>query len=248
MSQLFATALLLSVSAGSAGLLTLFNQPPLPQTLKTMTIGQPLVSFGAIEIGAIEIGAIEIGAIEKGLSGYLAQAEASPTPDQSTQSLDEIETAICVNLPDWQRPSESAQAKQLESMPQYAEALQSDPLAEMAKAWWSHDIFSFTTYGLSARTEPLYFSGVWTALDHIWDCYGDDQAEQINQGNLAEIWLLNHQFVGLAWRDDQYTITVEPRDQGLQLVQFRRQENSQTLPLQIVTTTGQELTVMSGDW
>jgi hypothetical protein len=233
MSHLFATALLLSVSAGSAGLLTLFNQPPLPQALNPIAAGQTRVNFDAPEMT---------------LANYLAQVEASPTPDQSPQSSDQISATVCVNLSDWQRPSEIAQAKQLESMPEYAGALQSDPLADIAKAWWGHEIFSFTTYGLSARTEPLYFSGLWTALDNIWDCYDGDQAEQINQGNLAEIWLLNHQLVGLSWQDDQYIVTVEPRDQGLQLVQFPRQENGQTLPLHIVTTTGQELAVMSGDW
>ncbi|MEO1068307.1 MAG: hypothetical protein AAFW95_04210 [Cyanobacteria bacterium J06638_6] len=238
MSHLFATALLLSVSAGSAGLLTLFNQPSSPQALNPIAAGQTLVNFDAPDIS---------------LGSYLSQAEASPRsePDQSDQSsqpLDQISATVCVNLSDWQRPSDIAQIKQLESMPEYADALQSDPLSDMAKAWWSHEIFSFTTYGLSARTEPLYLSGVWTAMDHIWDCYDGDQAEQINQGNLAEIWLLNHQLVGLAWQDDQYIVTVEPKDQGLQLVQFPRRENNQTLPLQILTTTGQELAVMSGDW
>jgi hypothetical protein len=105
-------------------------------------------------------------------------------------------------------------------MPNYGVALQSDPLAELAKAWWSHEIFSFTTYGLSARTDPLYLSGVWTALDDTWDCYNGDQPEQINQGELAEMWLLHHRLVSLEWQDGQYLVTVEPTDAGLQLVQF----------------------------
>jgi hypothetical protein len=130
----------------------------------------------------------------------------------------------------------------------YGAALQSDPLAEMVKTWWSHNIFSFTTYGLSARTDPLYLSGVWTAIDDTWDCYSGNQPEQINQGELAEMWLLHHRLVNLVWQDEQYLATVEPVDTGLQLVQFPRRERGQGLPLNIVTTNGQALEVMSGDW
>jgi hypothetical protein len=89
---------------------------------------------------------------------------------------------------------------------------------------------------------------VWTALEDTWDCYSGDQPEQINQGELAELWLLNHRLVSMAWQDSQYVVTVEPVGTGLQLVQFPRQESSQPLPLTIVTTTGQTLAVMSGDW
>jgi hypothetical protein len=167
-----------------------------------------------------------------------------------------IAATVCASLPEWQRPSAIAQAKQIESMPRYGVEGESvstsdsenDPLEDLTKAWWAHEIFSFTTYGLSARTDPLYLSGVWTALDDTWDCYNGDQPEQINQGELAELWLLNHRLVSMAWQDSQYVVTVEPVGTGLQLVQFPRQESSQPLPLTIVTTTGQTLAVMSGDW
>lgn len=186
---------------------------------------------------------------EPALVNYLAQAAELANPDVNEEpSLGSIVATICVSLPDWQRPSENAQLKQLESMPRYGVDLQSDPLAEMAKTWWNHEFFSFTTYGLSARTDPLYLSGVWTAVDDTWDCYSGDQPEQINRGELAEMWLLNHRLVNLEWQDGQYLVTVEPVGSGLQLVQFPRQETSQGLPLNVVTTTGQTLAVMSGDW
>lgn len=226
MSHVFATALLLSLSVGSAGLLTALSQPVQP----------PLPSRG-------------VSADAPG--GTLAQSQRqvdlpSLAPQQELSNA--IATDVCLSLPNWQRPSELAQTKQLETMARYGVALHSDPLAEMAKTWWSHEVFSFTTYGLSARTDPLYLSGVWTAIDDTWDCYSGDQPEQINRGELAEIWLLHHRFVGLEWQDDQYVATVEPVESGLQLVQFARRESSQSLPLSIITTTGQVLAVLPGDW
>ncbi|MGB3136503.1 MAG: hypothetical protein WBB18_06850 [Nodosilinea sp.] len=168
--------------------------------------------------------------------------------DPSAQPGEPVVADICVDLPDWQRPSDLAQMKQLESMPIYREALESDSLDDLVKAWWSHKLFSFTTYGLSARTDPLYLSGVWTAVDSTWDCYSSEQAEQINQGELAEIWLLHHRLVDLTWQDDHYLAIVEPADTGLQLVQFSRRESAEGLPLSIITPSGQALATMSGDW
>ena len=227
MSQVIATALLISFGAGSVGLVTALNQPA--QSFSPSPMHGNLVSA---DVAGAALGQL------------MAQvhAEMQSAPGGS------ISADICLSLPDWQRPSELAQAKQLETMPRYGVAFQADPLADMAKTWWSHDFFSFTTYGLSARTDPLYFSGVWTAIDHIWDCYGGEQPEQINRGDLAELWLLHHRLVGLEWQDDQYVATVEPANTGLQVVQFSRQESAQALPLSIVTTTGQALAVMSGDW
>ena len=250
MSHLFATALLLTLGAGSAGLLTTSSQPTLAQSFT------PGSSHG---------GLVSADPAEAALASYLAQVEVPLTPAVSDspaggvvaeQTEGAIAATVCVNLPEWQRPSAIAQAKQLESMPRYGvegaidsnSASDNDPLDDLTKAWWAHEIFSFTTYGLSARTDPLYLSGVWTALEDTWDCYSGDQPEQINQGELAELWLLNHRLVSMAWQDSQYVVTVEPVGTGLQLVQFPRQESSQPLPLTIVTTTGQTLAVMSGDW
>jgi hypothetical protein len=220
MSYLTASALLVALSAGSAGLLATFHQ-----------LAQPF------DLGFSRSG---LGPVDSTL-GQLVVSTGEP-------SLGAIAPDICLSLPDWQRPSELAHLKQLEAMPRYGADLHTDPLADMAKAWWSHEIFSFTTYGLSARTDPLYLSGVWTALDDTWNCYSGDQPEAINRGELAEVWLLHHRLVGLDWQDGLYRVTVEPVGSGLQLVQFPRQESEPTLPLQIMTTAGQALAVMSGDW
>lgn len=165
------------------------------------------------------------------------------------QGLDDaLPVEVCLDLPDWQRPSQQTQQKHLQTMPQYGAALLSEPLLSVAKDWWSHEIFSFTTYGLSARTDPLYLSGLWTVVDQTWPCYEGNQPESINRGNLAEVWLMHHRLVEVQWQQDQYVMTVEPAESGLQLVQFPRQEQQASLPLTLVTITGENLSVMSGDW
>lgn len=237
MSHLFATALLLTLGIGSAGLLTVSAQPTQAQAFNSLS--------------PLQAGLVGTNSAVPALANYLAQVEAeagTAYPNGQGQSLDAIAATICAHLPEWERPSAIAQTKQLEAMPYYGEVLETEPMAELAKAWWGHEIFVFTTYGLSARTDPLYLSGVWTAMDDIWDCYSGDRPEQMNQGELAEMWLLHHRLVSLEWQDSQYLVTVEPVGTGLQLVQFPRRESDQTLPLSIVSTTGQALAVMSGDW
>jgi len=174
----------------------------------------------------------------------LADLDGAPERPQ----LQRPEITVCVDLPDWQRPSEQTQRKRLEQMPRYNGLLEDETLVSLAKDWWTHEAFSFTTYGLSARTDPHYLSGIWTALDQIWDCYGGEQPQQINAGELAELWLINHRLVELQWQDNQYVIIVEPSSSGLQLLQFARQDNAAALPVTMLTAAGQEVAVMVGDW
>ncbi|HIK44638.1 MAG TPA: hypothetical protein IGR64_07080 [Leptolyngbyaceae cyanobacterium M65_K2018_010] len=173
----------------------------------------------------------------------------APAPVSLVGSVEsEMTVDICLNLPDWQRPPNHVQQKQLQTMDRYRFALQDEPLVSLAKDWWSHEVFSFTTYGLSARTDPLYLSGLWTAIEATWTCYDGSQPEQINDGDLAEVWLINHRLVSLQWQESQYLMVVEPGQAGLQLIQFPRREREQPLPLSLITVTGEALAVMSGDW
>ena len=178
-----------------------------------------------------------------------------PTPEllaqldsDSAESTSLTGVELCVDLPNWHRPSEQTQRKRLTETGRYDELWQDETLMSLAKDWWTHDFFSFTTYGLSARTDPHYLSGVWTALDHLWDCYDGEQPQRINNGELAELWLINHRFVDIEWRENQYIVTVEPGSSGLQLLYFRRQENHDALPVVITTPNGETLNIMSGDW
>jgi hypothetical protein len=171
----------------------------------------------------------------------------APHPSDGSSAM-KLPVNLCLDLPAWQRPSHQLQEKALQTLPDYGLFLEDESLLTTLKAWWNHQIFSFTTYGLSARTPPLYFSGLWTALESTWDCYNGDQPERINQGQLAELWLIQHRLLSIEWRDQQYIVTVEPSQSGLQLVQFPRQETLVTLPLSLVNVAGESLPVLSGDW
>lgn len=155
---------------------------------------------------------------------------------------------VCAELVDWQRSPEGSHIKQLQEMPRYGSAIDSEPLKGLLEKFWNHEILSFTTYGLSARTEPIYLSGIWTALDSLWSCYDGDQPEAINRGELAEVWLIHHRVVDLQWSEGRYTLTVEPGERGLQLIQFDRQEQEASLPLTVVTAAGDPVEAISGDW
>jgi len=171
-----------------------------------------------------------------------------PTSKQALGGDHFVVANLCLDLPQWQRPSEQTQRKRLEQMERYEGLFDDEILISLAKDWWTHEIFSFTTYGLSARTDPHYLSGVWTTLDQIWTCYEGEEPQRINQGEIAELWLINHRLVDVTWRDSQYVVTVEPGDRGLQLVHFNRTENYETLPIAVVTPNGTAVSVMAGDW
>ncbi|NJL54439.1 hypothetical protein HC928_04035 [bacterium] len=185
------------------------------------------------------------GTLSRARAAFLVAQDVIP---QEQPVMATLPVEICLNLPDWQRPSQQLQEKQLQSMPRYGAALQDEPLLSVAKAWWGHEVFSFTTYGLSARTDPLYLSGLWTAMEETWDCYSSSQPDQINNGQMAEVWLMHHRLLALEWQDNQYVMTVEPSESGLQLVQFPRREQGQALPLSLITVAGDVLPVMVGDW
>jgi hypothetical protein len=162
--------------------------------------------------------------------------------------------SVCANLSDWQRPSVSDQQKLLTSDPRYAGALDAEPLRSMSQNLWSHPVISFTTYGLSARTEPLNFSGLWQVADQLWTtCYASTEGDRINTGELAEAWLINHRISSLRWENERYVLVVEPANTGVQVVQFTRVDRPQgdqpsPLSIEVVTANGETVPTVSGDW
>ena len=155
---------------------------------------------------------------------------------------------VCANLPGWQRPDESIHRDQLEAMPRFGEAIQNEPYRELLAQFRSYRVLSFTTYGLSARFEPIYLTGLGSTIEAMDPCYEDEQPEQINRGVLAEVWLFGYEPVQLGWHDERYILTVNPIDKGFQVIQFRRLENFSQLPLSTQTIDGSPILVHSGDW
>ncbi len=181
-------------------------------------------------------------------SHSLPSESVAQAAEESVEERSDLAFEVCADVADWQRPSAAEQAKQLGTDVRYDEALSGDPLKDASNQFWNHQVISFTTYGLSARMEPVNLSGLWTVADDLWGCYEGDAAEAINQGDRAETWLLNHRVSDLAWQGDRYIMTVEPAATGVQVVQFDRVDELASLPLEVVTADGEAVDVVSGDW
>ncbi|MEM6837918.1 MAG: hypothetical protein AAF609_13800 [Cyanobacteria bacterium P01_C01_bin.120] len=155
---------------------------------------------------------------------------------------------ICGDLAHWQRSSLAEQTTALAENPRYGASLTADPLSSLFDKFWQESLITFTTYGLSARTEPIYLSGVWTGIEAMSACYEGDRPAAINAGELGEIWLIGYEIVDFSWTGEAYQLTVEPRPAGLKFVQFERLESGEQLPILVQALDGRELTVASGDW
>ena len=174
-------------------------------------------------------------------------AQEVARPDSASESIS-VSFNVCAEVENWQRPSDAEQAKQLGADARYGAAAQGDQLKAASTQFWNHEAVSFTTYGLSARMEPVNLSGLWTVADDLWGCYEPEATVAINEGDRAETWLLNQRITDLQWQGDRYLMTVEPAATGVQVVQFERLEDADSLPLEIVTDAGQSVAVVSGDW
>jgi hypothetical protein len=191
----------------------------------------------SLEIGYATPGASAVPVVET-----LANAE----------EMDQVDAAvsydICADLATWVRPEFAVQQQAVLQDPRYSQSLGQEPLSTLSEQFWTQPIITFTTYGLSARVEPMNLTGVWTATAQIEPCYGGDRPMAINQGDWAEVWIIGHRLAGIEWSNGQYLLTVEPTAKGLQVIQFERQETQSPLALVAVTTEGTAVPAISGDW
>ncbi|MGB7250668.1 MAG: hypothetical protein WBC73_17165 [Phormidesmis sp.] len=178
----------------------------------------------------------------------IAEETVAQSVGQSAVTPVAIAFEVCADVDRWQRPSEAEQAKQIGGDARYTEALSGDLLKSASNQFWDHQVISFTTYGLSARLEPINLSGVWTVADDLWDCYEAETAIAINAGDRAETWLLNQRISSLEWQGDRYVMTVAPAETGMQVVQFDRVDGLASLPLEVITESGEPVEAISGDW
>lgn len=186
---------------------------------------------------------------EKSAVEAIAVAQRQPTETAiSDYPPQAVAFEVCGELPDWQRATLEEQTAALQANPRYGETIATDPLKELFDKFWSQSIITFTTYGLSARTEPLYLSGVWTGIDAMADCHTGDRPNAINQGELAEMWLIGYEVTEIEWTGETYLVTVDATASGLQFVQFERADNQDSLPIVVVEPSGDEVSIASGDW
>lgn len=163
--------------------------------------------------------------------------------DNQALSLREIPFNICSESPNWLRPTEAEQTTKLRSMKRYASSTNEGK--NYMRRIFSRKALVFTIYGLSARYDFYYFSGLWTyPEDQLWKCYKPQGTiEKINSGKLADVWLFQHKVKKITWKKNYYLMVVEPTDKGVQFIQFPRIENQSSLPLKIVTQKGEELSM-----
>lgn len=171
-----------------------------------------------------------------------------PTTQLLSQTAEALVFTICFESSNWQRPDEADQVKMLEASPRYGAAINVDPLKSLFQKFWDHEIISFTTYGLSARVEPLYLSGLSPLEDEIWGCYEDAIPTAINSGEVGELWVMNHQVQSIQWTGDRYRVAVVPTVQGVQFVQFPRRDQMDAPMIEVVDENNQMIPVVSGDW
>ncbi len=188
----------------------------------------------------------------KAASNFVNVADAIVSQPQTTSNSPDIETAeflVCSEVTDWQRPSQEQQQKQLISDERYGALLEDKDFQQFAAQFWQHDVLSFTTYGLSARMEPVNLSGLQSVADDVWtNCYSQDEGNAINAGTLAEAWLMHYRVVELQWQNNHYVMVVEPSNQGMQVVQFARHESEAALPLTVITPQGTVVDHYTADW
>ena len=188
----------------------------------------------------------------KAASNFVNTADAVVTQPQAASSPDVHDASaflVCSEAANWQRPEPDQQQKQLATDERYSTLLQDKDFQQLADQFWQHDVLSFTTYGLSARMEPINLSGLWSVADEVWaNCYSHDEGSAINEGSLAETWLMHHRVVDLQWQEDHYVMVVEPDSQGMQVVQFARHEAEAELPLTVMTSQGAIVEHRSADW
>lgn len=211
-------------------------------------LGQQL---GKISLGFLIAAGLTVScsSTQQSLSALDAVTVSTDSQLAASPAAAGAEFTICGESATWQRPDPRQQHKQLATDGRYSELLDDKAFQQVANQFWDRSILSFTTYGLSARTEPMMLSGLWSLDESVWTaCYSGSAASDINAGLVAEAWLLHHRVVDMQWQGDRYLMVVEPTLQGMQVVQFARRDRSAELPLSVVTVAGEELPVQSGDW
>lgn len=180
-------------------------------------------------------------------SGWLSdEASSQEAIAQEVEGV-AVEFETCAAIDSWQRPSAEEQFKHLEKDTRYG-AVSGDLSKATASPFWNQPVVSFTTYGLSARMEPVNLTGLWTVEDEMQNCYTTETTMAINEGDRAETWLLNHQIQSLVKEGDRYLMTVEPAATGMQIIQFERTDELASLPLDVINTNGETVAITTGDW
>ncbi|MFB8788085.1 MAG: hypothetical protein U7123_04390 [Potamolinea sp.] len=169
-------------------------------------------------------------------TGQSTNTRQQDTTNSFAQSSREVQFQVCSESQTWVRPNEAEQEARLNSLSRYANR------EYRQSKFWTDNIFLFTSYGLAARHEPVYISGLWKIGDEALKCYQSEGITQkINSGQIAEIWLLQHKVKKIEWQNGRYVMVVAPVQKGAQFINFSRVERQYPLNIKVVSENGTEL-------
>jgi len=117
---------------------------------------------------------------------------------------------VCVQSDDWKRPSPEVQSK-VWSDARYREL--------GAGAYqWTHTFLWQEPDSASTAYDNQNLSGLWTDMKA-------SQCPHREPNAWAEMWALNYRVRGISLTALVYTITVQPQEQGYEIIQFRRPDS-----------------------
>lgn len=179
-----------------------------------------------ISIGLIMVGLAVVSHLE------IADAQTNLSVQYQSCSLDLS----------WVRPSA---VEQVSKLSQFGNRY-GDSKTLTKNRYWTDNVFLLSAYGLSGLRDVYYLSGLWTSKSDISRCYDSFDLKRINQGKSAITWLLEHRIVELNWQDNEYVMTVEPTQSGVQLIQFNRLDSFNFPPLRVKLKNNQQLNTLTG--
>jgi len=183
----------------------------------------------------ISIGLTLVGlAVVSHLGSVLATANAQTNLTIQYQSCS-LDSA-------WVRPSATEQVSKLS---QFGNRY-GDSKTLIGNRYWTDNVFLLSAYGLSGLRDVYYLSGLWTSKSDISRCYDSFNVKEVNQGKSAIAWLLEHRIVELNWQDNEYVMTVEPTQSGVQFIQFNRLDGLNFPPLRVKLKNNQQFNTLTG--
>ncbi len=94
----------------------------------------------------------------------------------------------------------------------------------------------------SGEYDAINLSGVWTLTGDVRTrCTEPAAQDAVLKLQKAEVWVLLYQVKSVKRMGTDYYLVIEPREKGVQFVQFARPDQQVPLTLHFVTESGQEI-------
>jgi len=188
------------------------------------------MKYKKISIGLTLVGLAVVCHLGTGLE--TANAQTNLTVQYQSCSVDSS----------WVRPSA---VEQVSKLSQFGNRY-GDSKTLTRNRYWTDNVFLLSAYGLSGLRDVYYLSGLWTSKSDIFRCYDSFNVKEVNQGKSAIVWLLEHRIAELNWQDNEYVMTIEPTQSGVQFIQFNRLDGLNFPPLRVKLKNNQQLNTLTG--